>query len=121
MELPVNRLETLPRELLINILERMHMRDLIRALNTLDTDIADYLCPREHKREFKPALDEIAAIQHTIGIKLVTRWPDVGYTSFEKTTRVRPNSFIRYELNVEEKSLSVFVGDARWPVKIMKK
>jgi hypothetical protein len=116
----VNRLETLPREILCELLERLPLRDIIRALtsiNDLDSDTADYLCSRAHKCNFGPALNEISTIQHTIGIKLISRGPGQGFTQFEKSVRIGQGAFIQYEFETDRNSLSIATNKP-WPVKM---
>jgi hypothetical protein len=79
----MNRLDTLPREILFEIIDRLSLRDVSRmtiALNLCERSV-DYICARTHRRDFSLTLAEIDTIKYDVCISTYGDMPCVKSTS----------------------------------------
>jgi hypothetical protein len=112
----MNAIESIPYEILFEILEHLNMRDTIQTMKSLNIpdDDADYICARAHKRNFKHALDEIGAIEYEIYINVSPAVYQIGakvsarsYRGF--TTKYNDRDGLPYLAAISNKP---------WPVKM---
>jgi hypothetical protein len=109
-----NLLETIPREILFEILKYLQLRGAIRTLTILDMfddETADYICPRVHRINFRPVLDMITAIKYKIKAYHVFP-PDSAYR--HTGVSIRENCRARVMYYPREFGLNV-VSVGIWP------
>ena len=112
-----NRLETIPREILFEIIDRLNLRDTIRVVTTLKPCeiTADYVCACAHRREFAPTLAEITAIKYSIRINDYVDYPPAGSVVSRRDYRGVVTKYAYYNYLYKLESYS----DRLWPVKLI--
>ena len=108
----MNRLQTLPREILFEIIDRLSLHEVIRALATLEPCelTADYMCSRAHKRDFASVLAEITAIEYVI-------MPDL--ISSERSYRGITTEYSYSEFESSYYRDLLVHSNRQWPVKLV--
>lgn len=113
---PINLLDTLPREILFEVLARLNLCGVIRtlnSLNSLDDDTADYICGRSHKRDFAPTLNEIDSIKYKVKIDKVFPASD-GHRFTIRSVRFGHNTSDTVRYYSSSRGLSA-VSTKPWP------